>query len=358
MTKVLWYSNETPDVRGQGGQRRQYFQVRSLVEAGHDVTVVSLAGDQDDASIRALTDVRRLSGLGRWAWLPPQRRRGHASRFFETIPRDRVVVAHIESWQHLHRRRIDLGGPQLLDLHNVFSTWHEAQGLRRPSAQWARAERAVARDVEAVSVCSEREREAFVRSTGRDAIVVPHGIDPAEWPTAPLARPEPVLKLFGNWDWDPNRDGLRWFLDRVVPPTREATGIDVEVAGRGTEGMTAPDGVTFVGRVPDVPTFLADAWVVGLPVMLGVGAPVKFAEAMVTGVPLVTTTDGAAGTPGGEAPGLLVSDDPAAWARWVERVVREPGPFRVDALDLRARTLVEHSWDRVTEPLRRWVEQG
>lgn len=355
MTSVLWYSNETPDVRGQGGQRRQYFQIRSLVDAGHDVTVVSLAGDQDDTSIRALTDVRRLPGPGRWARLPPPRRRDHASGFFDGIRRDRVVVAHIESWLHLRRRRIGLHPPQLLDLHNVFSSWYDTQRLRRPSARWRRLEVAAAREFDAVSVCSERERTAFLTSTGREPIVVPHGIDPAEWTPAPCPRPRPVLKLFGNWDWDPNRDGLTWFLDRVVPLT---TGINVEVAGRGTEGMTAPNGVTFVGRVPDVPTFLADAWVVGLPVMLGVGAPVKLAEAMVTGVPLVTTTDGAAGAEPGDARGVLVSDDPQAWARWIEHVVRDPERVRADARERRTLTLAEHSWDRVSEPLRQWVERG
>ena len=74
VTSVLWYSNETPDVHGQGGQRRQYFQIRSLVDAGHDVTVVSLAGEQDDASIRSLTEVRRLPGPAAGRRVPPRLR--------------------------------------------------------------------------------------------------------------------------------------------------------------------------------------------------------------------------------------------------------------------------------------------
>ena len=357
MTSVLWYSNETPDVHGQGGQRRQYFQVRSLVEAGHDVTVVSLAGDQDDTSIRSLTEVRRLPGPGRWARVPAQLHRDRATAYFDTLPADRVVVAHIESWLHLRRRRIGLRRPRLLDLHNVFSTWYDAQERRRTGVRWRRLEVAAARAFDAVSVCSERERAAFARSTGHDSIVAPHGIEPSEWAPEPQPRARPVLKLFGNWDWDPNRDGLAWFLDRVMPLARATTGIEVQVAGRGTEALTPPDGVTFVGRVDDVPTFLADAWVVGLPVMLGVGAPVKYAEALVTGVPLAVTTDGAAGT-AQAAPGVLVSDDAEAWARWIEQVVREPDRFRAAARERRTRVLAEQSWARTTEPLRRWVEQG
>lgn len=357
MTSVLWYSNETPDICGQGGQRRQYFQIRSLVDAGHDVTVVSLAGEQDDASIRSLTEVRRLPGLGRWARVPSRLRRDDARGSLDGLHRDRVVVAHIESWLHLRQRGIGLGRPQLLDLHNVFSSWYDSQHQRRTSVRWHHWEVAAARDFDAVSVCSERERRAFLHSTGRDSIVVAHGVEPAEWSIEPEPRAEPVMKLFGNWDWNPNRDGLTWFLDRVVPHTR-AAGIAVEVAGRGTGTLTAPDGVRFVGRVDDVSTFLADAWVVGVPVMLGVGAPVKYAEALAAGVPVVATTDGAAGADAAEGDGALVSDDPHAWAGWIERTVREPGPARAAALGRRTRVLTEQSWARTTEPLRLWVERG
>ena len=91
----------------------------------------------------------------------------------------------------------------------------------------------------------------------------------------------------------------------------------------------------FVGRVDDVSTFLADAWVVGVPVMLGVGAPVKYAEALAAGVPVVATTDGAAGAEPPRVTGALVSDDPPAWAGWIERSVRDPGPARAAALGRR-----------------------
>jgi glycosyltransferase involved in cell wall biosynthesis len=355
MTSVLWYSNETPDIHGQGGQRRQYFQIRSLLEAGHDVTVVSLAGDQDDASIRSLTDARRLPGPGRRSRFLPRPRRDDAIGFFDTIRRDRVVIAHIESWVHLRSRRIVLGGPQLLDLHNVFSAWYESQGQRRVAAHWRRLEIAATREVDAVTVCSERERAAFSSSTGADALVVPHGIEPVEWTPEPRPRAQAVMKLFGNWDWAPNRNGLTWFLDQVAPRAGAASGITIEVAGRGTERLSTADDVTFVGRVPDVPTFLADAWVVGLPVMSGVGAPVKFAEALATGVPLVATEDA---SDGDATTDVLVSDDPAAWARRIAEVVTDPHRFTTASRERRTRVMAERSWDRVTQPLRRWVADG
>ena len=356
MTSVLWYSNETPDLHGQGGQRRQYFQIRSLLQAHHDVVVVSLAGEQDDESIGSLTEVHRLPGPGRWSSRFPRWRGRETARLLERARCDRVVVAHLESWVHLRRRRISLSRPRLLDVHNVFSHWHRRLGDRRLSSHWHEVENSAAREFDSISVCSTRELEAFRASTGRDAIVLPHGIEPSEWPHEPRPQTPVVVKLFGNWGWAPNRDGLAWVLDEVVPRLDPAARIRFEVAGAGTENWKARTDVTFLGRVPDVARFLADAWLVGLPVRNGVGAPVKFAESLVTGIPLLATTDAASGEE--EPPDVLVSDDPAAWVQRINAVVRDPEPYRTAAHDRRTRVLAQGTWQRMSTPLCRWVEES
>ncbi|MBF4768845.1 glycosyltransferase [Nocardioides agariphilus] len=368
MSSVLWYSNETPDIGGQGGQRRQYFQIRSLVEAGHDVTVVTLDGEQDDSSISAIAPTRRLPRPGRWAhWagrLPGQwtgravgGRSARAAAVLD-VPADCTVIAHIESWLHLTGRGLRPVGPRLLDLHNVFSAWYAAQGQAASAEQWRQHEIAVLRELDArrdaVSVCSAREHDALMRSTGSDSVVVPHGIEPGEWQAEPQPAERPVMKLFGNWDWEPNHNGLRWFLDEVVPLV-SSTDVRVEVAGRGTQGLAETDGVHFVGRVGDLSMFLSDAWLVAMPVKVGVGAPVKFAEGVVTGVPLLATGDAADGS---TSPGLLVSDDPTQWAGRIAEVLREPDGFFAASRRRRSEALVERAWDATTEPLRRWVERS
>jgi glycosyltransferase involved in cell wall biosynthesis len=350
MSSVLWYSNETPDVGGQGGQRRQFFQIRSLIEAGHDVTVVTLAGEQDDASIRSLTDVRRLPRPGRWARFG-LRGGSRGAQACLDLPYDRAVLAHIESWQHLDARGLRLRGPRLLDLHNVFSAWYAAKGRSTSGTDWQRIEARAVGEVDAVSVCSRREYDALVRSTGRAPIVLPHGIEPTEWRPEPTPAERPVVKLFGNWDWEPNRNGLVWFLERVVPLV-VATGVRVEVAGRGTEDLVDDDVVRFLGRVADLPTFLSDAWLVALPVKVGVGAPVKFAEGLVTGAPLLATIEAADGD---AWPGLLVSDEPEQWADRISQVVTDPDSSRREARERRVTVLAELSWKRTTAPLVRWV---
>jgi glycosyltransferase involved in cell wall biosynthesis len=141
-----------------------------------------------------------------------------------------------------------------------------------------------------------------------------------------------------------------------VAPLLADTDVRVEVAGRGTSHLPGSDRVDFVGRVDDLATFLADAWVVGLPVRMGVGAPVKYVEALVTGVPVAATRDAVPDGGGGPAePGVLVSDDPRAWADWVGRVVRDPDGVASLARDRRTAVLRERSWRAASGPLLEWV---
>jgi glycosyltransferase involved in cell wall biosynthesis len=359
VARVLWLSNETPDVAGQGGQRRQYFQIRELVEAGHEVAVGSLSGPQDDTSIRALAPVSRLPApWHRWSRLGFGRARRPELSAFLSRSADRVVVAHTESWWTFRHHLLDMDAPVLVDMHNVLSEWY-ARGRRAlASSRWARVEREIAAHAQAVSVCSERERAALDRVVGTVGpsrmFVLPHGVDPAAWTSAVPLADEPVLRMFGSWDWKPNRAGLQWFLDEVWPGLEGD--VRCEIAGTGTEwvGDHALPGVEVVGRVPDLPGFLAGARAVAVPVRDGVGAPVKYAEALASGVPVVATTDGA---PLRHDLAALVSDDAAEWRAWLSANVASDGPPGIRAAPARATVLAELSWTAASAPLLAWVAE-
>src|SRR3954471_5115816 len=89
--RLLWLSKETPDRNGQGGQRRQFFQIELLRAAGAHVTVATPAGDQSDASIGELAEVVRFRRR-RLVRMPSPDPVRIASGGF-----DRMVLAHAES---------------------------------------------------------------------------------------------------------------------------------------------------------------------------------------------------------------------------------------------------------------------
>ena len=250
--RLLWFSNETPDVGGQGGQRRQYFQIRALHGQGHHVDVVTLAGPQDDTSIRPYASVRRLRTRVA-PGLPDPLLAGRVRRLVRSGPWDRIVVAHTPVVGPGCERPSGRGQPPpvLVDMHNVLGDWYERRG--EPEAarrRWRAVEADIGARSDLVTVCSDRERSALGAVDAARVEVVPHGVDPVEWTRPPTPAADPVVKLFGNWGWQPNTAGLAWFVEEVWPEVHARTGAPCEVAGSDAEAVAGGAGVTVVGRVP------------------------------------------------------------------------------------------------------------
>ena len=94
--------------------------------------------------------------------------------------------------------------------------------------------------------------------------------------------------LLGSWVWDVNRDGLEWFLRRVVPLLPD--GIEIVVGGKSDRAPgVRENNVRFAGFVPDAGDFLRSARVVVIPTTIGSGIQIKTIETIGLGVPLVAT---------------------------------------------------------------------
>ncbi|ESY82249.1 glycosyl transferase [Mesorhizobium sp. LNHC221B00] len=122
--------------------------------------------------------------------------------------------------------------------------------------------------------------------------------------------------LIGTWTWQPNRIGLDWFLDKVVPHLRPD--FRIRIAGSMPSGVTsAHPGVEFVGRVPDAQAFVRAAAVIPLISTAGSGVQLKTIETFELGLPSVATSRSLRGIDHRPA-NCVVIDDPAGFARALE----------------------------------------
>lgn len=109
-------------------------------------------------------------------------------------------------------------------------------------------------------------------------------------------NPVPLSLLFaGNLDYQPNRDGILWFIQAVLPTIqKEMSGVQLEIVGRGAplcpDGL--PLGVTQRGWVDNISSCYSKAALAINPVRSGHGSRVKNQCAIIHGVPLVTFPDG------------------------------------------------------------------
>jgi hypothetical protein len=147
-------------------------------------------------------------------------------------------------------------------------------------------------------------------------------------PPAPSARRISCdAALIGTWTWQPNRIGLDWFLNEVVPHLRPD--FRIRIAGRvaGTVKSAHP-GVAFVGRVPDATEFVRSGAVVPLISTAGSGVQLKTIETFELGLPSVATRRSLRGI-GEPPPNCVVVDDPRAFARALEQAA-EGAPRDID----------------------------
>lgn len=122
--------------------------------------------------------------------------------------------------------------------------------------------------------------------------------------------------LIGTWTWQPNRIGLDWFLENVVPHLK--AGFRVRIAGGMPSGISAAHpGVEFVGRVPDAQAFVRSAAVIPLISTAGSGVQLKTIETFELGLPSVATSHSLRGV-GHRPVNCVVTDDPVAFAGALE----------------------------------------
>jgi glycosyltransferase involved in cell wall biosynthesis len=141
----------------------------------------------------------------------------------------------------------------------------------------------------------------------------------------PLFEDRKGLLFVGSFMHEPNVDGLRWFIQDILPAVRASLPevILTVVGGAAPAGLSrlAGPGIVFRGWVSDeeLAGLYRSCRVVVAPLRFGAGVKGKVVEAMCRGVPVATTAIGAEGiTGGGEA--MLVADSPETFAEGLVRL--------------------------------------
>ncbi len=144
--------------------------------------------------------------------------------------------------------------------------------------------------------------------------------------TQPFHRDRFEILWLGGFDWPPNVQGARWFMEQVWPRLLELTDVPIRlrlVGGAPPPDLVAHDAdprIEVPGYVDDIEPLKATADVLIAPLLEGSGVRVKTVEAMAAGLPVVATTKGHEGLDAVPGRDLLVADDPATFAAELARL--------------------------------------
>lgn len=242
-------------------------------------------------------------------------------------PIDAIVVDHLQSldWLRPLLRRPAHLPPMLLVSHNLESAGYvdraaavAGRGWRAGAQRWmlrrearllARLEALAMQHASVIACLTEADARSTLdaaRHHGRQPPVevlpgfalprempwdsgAPHGLAPAEV-QARLAALRPASRcvgLLGTWTWEPNRAGLMWLLDKVLPQLPQECRL--VLAGTGLGSLPSHPRITVLGRIEAVDSFYDGVDLVAIPSLYGSGIHEKAIEAIGRGLPVVAT---------------------------------------------------------------------
>ena len=207
---------------------------------------------------------------------------------------------------------------------------------------------------DAVQVCTDEQRRYLRAYLGDQPPILAGlraGIDVRRYAYRASGREPDTILFVGNLRHEPNRQALRYFLQRIHPAILRALP-SARVVIAGAEGPPAfvrtlqRPGVEYLGKVDDIRSVLARYAVFAAPILTGSGVRVKLMEAFAAGIPAVATSLGAEGLQDPDIDVLEVADRPADFARATVRLLQDR-PY-AEQLAYNARQMIAKHWDCAT----------
>jgi polysaccharide biosynthesis protein PslH len=394
--KILSLTPQRPFPPQQGTQIRNFHLLKALAGA-HRVDLLSFS--RPGEAIEVSSPLRQL--CGQMALLPAPRR--SRARRLSTLLTSRLpdVATRLSSdvfgtaiCQFLKSGRYDAVQVEGIEMASyipliratsprtaiVFDD-HNAEYLlqrraavvdaRRPAGwpgalyslvQWFRLKRYEAwacSMADAVLAVSEEDATALRKlAPGIEPVVVPNGVDTSyyQWNRTNGAKGAELL-FTGTMDFRPNVDAMRWFTSDILPRlSSHRQDVRLHVVGRAPSSAVLRLAakrreVVVTGPVEDVRPYFRQSSVFVIPMRIGGGVRLKLLEALAMGVPVVSTTMGAAGTGLVNGKEILLADTPGQFAREVLRLLENPAlRYKIAGEGHRAAE-ERFDWSKVTPPL-------
>ena len=246
----------------------------------------------------------------------------------------------------------------LMRSHNVeFQLWEdrlfsEPSSLKRlllkaPVKQLREFELNELKKFDVVATISMNDKAYFNSYFGmHKTIYIPFGISlPDETVVDDYA--ENKIVFLGALDWEPNINGLNWFLEEVWPLIQlRNPKIEFHIGGRNAPSdfsNNLPEGVIFKGEVTDAHSFILTGKLMVVPLFEASGIRIKIIEGLALGQIISTTSKGAQGIPAQNGKDILIADSPKQMAREIVETIRSKD--QLDSISRQARILAEKEFD-------------
>ncbi|HEU4760438.1 MAG TPA: glycosyltransferase family 4 protein [Dehalococcoidia bacterium] len=280
---------------------------------------------------------------------------GHLGRGYDSV--------FVDSWLMAQYLPEGSARPALLHEHNAeYLLWQRQADreanpllralLRQEGRRVRRYEAAILSRFATVFAVSEADRRALAALGAEpDRLrLLPNLPDPTllELPPLSFDATRPLLLYFGTLSWQPNVEGLNYFLREVLPLVRQRLpDVSFVIAGRGAGPSLhrlarRSAGVEFLGPVADAEPLYRQARLFVEASHSGGGTRLKLLNALARGLPVVTTPVAAEGLDASAGEHLLIAADATAMSDAIVRLMADDALWR--ALSENGRRLIRQRY--------------
>lgn len=171
------------------------------------------------------------------------------------------------------------------------------------------------RKVDGIISITDEDKQEFEKLSVKCPIeVIPIGFNVDAIRPDSLSKHPLSLYHVGAMDWQPNIEGINWFLDDVWPVIEaEFPDIECHLAGRKMPHhllKRSSGKLKIEGQIDSVQEFVKSKNIAVVPLLSGSGMRIKIVEALAMGKVILTTSAGAEGVPYTDGENLLIANTP------------------------------------------------
>ena len=380
--RILLLCNKPPYPASEGGPMAMNSIITGLLEAGHQVKVLAINSEKYNVKESDIPEeYKQKTGIELIdvdltvkplnAFLNLFTRKSyHAERFISeefkkrlaaVLDKEQFDVVQLEVLfmaPYVETIRRHSKAMIVLRAHNVeHKIWERiAKDTKSPLKRWyinhlaktlKEFELNALETVDGVAAITRKDAAFFRKYCSKPVIDIPFGVYPEQFDPKYEIEGKPKFYHIGSMNWMPNEEGIRWFVDEVLPKTVEKVPDFVyHLAGRSMpEWLTSMKNphVDVVGEVPDAKEFVTNHDVAIVPLLSGSGIRIKIIESMALGKTVITTRVGAEGILYDEEVNIIIAENKAKMVEAIRSL--NENPETAVRIGQAARKLVEETYD-------------
>ncbi|MDR2972837.1 MAG: glycosyltransferase family 4 protein [Bacteroidales bacterium] len=192
--------------------------------------------------------------------------------------------------------------------------------------------------------------------------VIPFCINLSEYPIQSHQIDENKITFFhiGSMNWQPNIEGMKWFLDKVWNIVSEKyPNVSLVLAGKGNKdifGNCNIKNVQIFDFIENAKHFINEHDIMVVPLLAGSGMRIKIMEGLALGKPIITTTIGAEGINIMDNKNIFIANTPEEMVNIIEYCTNQVR--KCEEVGRNARSLIEsyYAQEKISKDLMEFLK--